>query len=122
VRALAFSFLATPLTEIIATLHHFHLLIEVDFPPFVDDFHLKMFVLDRKAFIFALTRLPCLSFGSSSNMVYEFLQDYFIFDILMILIFFLKLEAFDPLQLESDLSIGHPHTIYLIQGYICKAF
>jgi hypothetical protein len=73
VRALASDFLATPLIETIATLHHFHPLIEVDFPPYVNDFHLKMFVLDREAFIFALTHSPCLSFGSVSGMVYEFL-------------------------------------------------
>jgi hypothetical protein len=33
--------LATPSSETIATLHHFHPLAEVDLPPFVDDFHLK---------------------------------------------------------------------------------
>jgi hypothetical protein len=48
-------------------------------PPFIDDFHLKTtFVLDRKAFIFILTRFPSLSFGGLSGMVYEFLQDCFV--------------------------------------------
>jgi hypothetical protein len=48
-------------------------------PPFIDDFHLKTtFVLDRKAFIFFLTRFPSLSFGGLSGMVYEFLQDCFV--------------------------------------------
>jgi hypothetical protein len=56
---LAPNFLVAQLIETIATLHHFHPLIEVDFPPFVDDFIPKMFVLDREAFIFALTRSPC---------------------------------------------------------------
>jgi hypothetical protein len=37
-------------------------------------------VLDRNAFIFALTHSPHFSFGGPSDMVYEFLWDYFVFD------------------------------------------
>jgi hypothetical protein len=37
----------------IAALCHLHPLVEVDLPPFIDYFHLKMdLILDRKAFIF----------------------------------------------------------------------
>jgi len=41
-----------------------HLLVEVDFLPFVDDFHPKMKVtLDWEEFIFALACSPHLFFG-----------------------------------------------------------
>jgi hypothetical protein len=63
------------------TLHHFHPLVEVDFPPFVDDFNLKMdLVLDKEAFIFAFMHSPHLSFDSPLNMVYELLQYCFVHD------------------------------------------
>jgi hypothetical protein len=61
--------------------HHLHPLVEVDLPPFVNDFHLKMdFVLDIEAYIFVFMHLPSLSFGNPSSMVYELLQDYFVLD------------------------------------------
>jgi hypothetical protein len=42
----------------------FHSLVEVDFPPFVDDFHHETKVtLNHKAFVSALVRSPHLSFG-----------------------------------------------------------
>jgi hypothetical protein len=51
-----------------------HPTIEVDLPPFVDDFHLEMEVtLDQKAFVFALVCLPHLSSDAASSMVYELL-------------------------------------------------
>jgi hypothetical protein len=38
-------------------LHYLHPLAEVNFPPFVEDFHPEMdLVLDRETFIYALTR------------------------------------------------------------------
>jgi hypothetical protein len=76
---LAPNILSTPSTETIMALHHFHPSVEVDLPPFVDNFHPKIdLVLDIEAFIFALTRSPHLSFNGPSNMVYEFLRDYFV--------------------------------------------
>jgi hypothetical protein len=54
--------------------HFFHPIVEVDFPPFVDDFHLEMEVtLDREAFVFALACLPHLYSGGVLGMVYELL-------------------------------------------------
>jgi hypothetical protein len=45
-------------------LYLLHPLVEVDFPPLVDDFHLKTKVtLDWKEFIFALAWSPRLSFS-----------------------------------------------------------
>jgi hypothetical protein len=68
--ALAPNILTTPSTETIVAFCHLHPLAKVDFPPFVDDFHLNMdLVLDRKAFI--LIHFPHLSFDSPSGMVYE---------------------------------------------------
>jgi hypothetical protein len=61
-------------------LPHLHPLAEVDLPPFVDNFHPKIDVLDREAFISTLTHSSCLSSNSPSNMVYQFLQDYFVLD------------------------------------------
>jgi hypothetical protein len=53
---------------------HLHPLVEVDLPPFVDNFHLKTdLVLDRKACIYALTHSPCFSSNDPSSMVYELL-------------------------------------------------
>jgi len=53
----------TTSTKTIVALCHLHPLAEVDFPPFVDDFHPKTdFVLDTNAFIFALACSSRLSF------------------------------------------------------------
>jgi hypothetical protein len=72
---------AAPLAKTIATLHHFHPLVEVDFPLFVDDFIQKTdLVLDREAFIYVLTYSPLLSSYSLSNVVYELLQYCFVLD------------------------------------------
>jgi hypothetical protein len=79
--ALAPNTFVAPLVETITTFHHLHPLAEVDLPRFVDDFHLKTnLVLDREAFIFALTHSPCLSFNGPLGMVYELLQDCFVLD------------------------------------------
>jgi hypothetical protein len=60
---------------------HLHPLAEVDFPPFVDDFHPKTdFVLDTNAFIFALACSSRLSFDGPFSMVYELLRDCFVPD------------------------------------------
>jgi hypothetical protein len=49
--ALAPNTLVTPLAKTITTFHHLHPLVEVDFPPFVDHFHLEMdLILDKEAF------------------------------------------------------------------------
>ncbi len=78
-RALAPNIPTTPLIETIAALCHLHPLVEVDHPPFVDDFHPKTDgVFNRKTFIFVLTHFTHLSFGSPSSMVYELLWDCFV--------------------------------------------
>jgi len=80
-RALVPNILVAPLAQTIMALHHFHPLVEVDRPPFVEDFHPKMdIVLDRETFIYALTCSPHLSFGNPSSMVYGFLCDCFVLD------------------------------------------
>jgi hypothetical protein len=54
--------------------HHLHPLVEVDLPPFVNDFHLELdLVLDIEAHIFSFMCLPRFSFGNPSSMVYELL-------------------------------------------------
>jgi hypothetical protein len=69
----------TPSTKTIATLHHFHPLVEVD--TFVDDFNPKMdLVLVREAFIYALMHSSRLSFDSPLNMVSKLLQYCFVFN------------------------------------------
>jgi hypothetical protein len=76
-----------PLVKTITSLHHLHPLVEVDLPLFVDDFHPEMdLVLDREAFIFALTHLPCLSFDDLSSTVYEILKDYLFLMIQLIVV------------------------------------
>jgi hypothetical protein len=56
-------------------IHLLHPLVEVDFPPFFDDFHLETkVILDQEAFVFALVRSPHLSSNGPSNMVYELLR------------------------------------------------
>ncbi len=70
-----------PLTKTIMALHHFHPLVKVDLPLFVDDFHLETnFILDREAFISILTHSPSFSFNGFSGTVYELLWDYFVLD------------------------------------------
>jgi len=70
-----------PSAKTITTLRHFHPLAEVDLPPFVNNFHPKMdLVLDRKAFIYALTHSPCLSSSGPLGMVYELLRHCFVPD------------------------------------------
>ncbi len=72
---------AAPLIKTIATFRHLHPLIEVDLPPFVDDFHPKMdCVLDKEAFIFTLTHSPHLSFDGPSGVVFELWRDCFVPD------------------------------------------
>jgi hypothetical protein len=74
--ALAPSTLATPLFKTITTFCHLHPLVEVDLPSLVDNFHLKMdFLKNKEAFIYTLTRSPCLSFHDPLNMVFELLWD-----------------------------------------------
>jgi hypothetical protein len=51
---------------------HLHPLVEVGLSPFFDNFYLKTnFVLDIKAFIYALICSPHFSFSGPSGMVYE---------------------------------------------------
>ncbi len=62
-------------------LHHFHPLVKVDLPPFVDDFNPELnLILDREAFIYALMHSPHLSSNNPLNMVYELLQYCFVPD------------------------------------------
>jgi len=80
-RTLAHSTPTTPLIETITALWHLLPLAEVDFFPFVDNFHPKMnFVLNRKTFISMLPCSPHLSFSSPLGMVYELLKDCFVVD------------------------------------------
>jgi hypothetical protein len=79
--ALALNIFAAPSVETITAFRHFHPLAEVDLPPFVDNCHPKMdLVLDRKAFIFALTHSQRFSFDGILDMVYELLWDCFVVD------------------------------------------
>jgi len=56
-----------------------HPLAKVDFPPFIDDFHLEMeVILNWGAFTSTLTYSPRFFFDGPSSMVYELLQDYFV--------------------------------------------
>jgi hypothetical protein len=67
--------------ETIMALHHLHPLVNVELPLFVDDFHLETnLTLDRKTFIYTLTHSPCLSSNNPLILVYELLQDYFVFE------------------------------------------
>jgi hypothetical protein len=77
--ALASNISAALSATTILALCHLHPLVEVNLPPFVNDFHSKMdLVLNKKAFIFIVACFPCLSFDGFSNMVYELLQDCFV--------------------------------------------
>ncbi len=79
--ALVLSILMVLFNEATITFHFLHPSIKVDLPPFVDDFHSETKVaLDQKPFIYALAHSPCLSYVGLLNMVYEFLQYYFIPD------------------------------------------
>jgi hypothetical protein len=63
-----------PFNETTKVFHFLHPLVEVNFPPFIDDFHFEMEVtLDRETFISTLVRSPRLSSNDPSNMVYELL-------------------------------------------------
>jgi len=71
--ALALGILVAPSTKTIVALCHLHPLVEVDLPPFVNNFHPKMdLVLDKETFIYALTHFPLLSYGGPLGMVYAF--------------------------------------------------
>jgi hypothetical protein len=60
-------------------LYHLHPLTKVDLLLFVDDFHPKTNrVLNREAFVYALTCSPHLSFSDPLSMVYELLRDCFV--------------------------------------------
>jgi len=81
VRALVPNTLVAPSTDTIAALCHFHPSAKVDLLLFVYNFHPKMnIVLDKEAFISALTRSPRLSSGDPLCMVYELLHDCFVLD------------------------------------------
>jgi hypothetical protein len=74
VHALALSTPTTPSDETMGILHLLHPHVEVDFPHFVDDFHLETkVILDQEAFVFALAHSPHLPFGGPFGMVYELL-------------------------------------------------
>jgi hypothetical protein len=74
--ALAPNTLVAPLAKTIATFHYLHPLLEVDLPLLVDNFHPKTnLVLNREAFIFALTHSSHLSSIGPLVMVYELLWD-----------------------------------------------
>jgi hypothetical protein len=56
-----------PSTKTIRILHHFHPLVEVDLPLFIDDLNPKTdIVLDRKTLIYALMHSPFLSYDNPS--------------------------------------------------------
>jgi len=55
-------------------LNLFHPFVEVDFFPFVDDFHLEMeVILNQETFVSALACSPHLSFGGPLGMLHELL-------------------------------------------------
>jgi hypothetical protein len=57
----------------------FHPSIEINVPPFDNDFHPKTKVFkNQDAFIFTLARSPHFSSNGPSDMVYELLQYYFV--------------------------------------------
>jgi hypothetical protein len=70
--ALSLNTLATPSNKTTKVFCFLHQLVEVDFPPFIDDFHLEMKVsLDRKTFIYVLVYSPCFSSKGLSPGVYD---------------------------------------------------
>ncbi len=75
--ALALNTYIAPFDETTKVFHLLHLFVEVDFHPFVDDFHLETkVILDQKTFI--LVRSPYLYSSGPSSMVYEFLRNCFV--------------------------------------------
>jgi hypothetical protein len=79
IHALVANTLVAPFDEIVRILCLLHPLVKVDFPPFVDDFHLEILVtLNQKAFIFNLAHSSCPFSNGPSGMVYELLQDCFV--------------------------------------------
>jgi hypothetical protein len=77
VHAIALNTLVAPFGETMGIFHIFHPFVEVDFPPFVDDFHLKTKVtLDQKTFI--STHSPHLYSNGPSSMVYQLLRNCFV--------------------------------------------
>ncbi len=77
--ALVLSTLVASSYETMGVLHLLHPLVEVDFFPFVDDFHLETkVILNWEAFIFVLTCSPCFFSNGPSSMVYELLWDCFV--------------------------------------------
>jgi hypothetical protein len=68
-----------PYDETMGILRLFHSHVEVDFPPFVGDFHHETKVtLNWEAFVFALVHSPRLHFNGLSGTVYKVLQNYFV--------------------------------------------
>ncbi len=69
----------SPSNETMKILHLLDPLAKVNFPPFIDDFHLETKVtLDQDTFVFALVCSPHLSSSDPSNMVYKLLWDCFV--------------------------------------------
>jgi hypothetical protein len=63
-----------PSNETIGVLCLLHPLAKVDFPPFIDDFHLETKdTLYQEAFVYVLVCSLHISFGGVSHMVYELL-------------------------------------------------
>ncbi len=76
---LAFSTHVAPFDKTMRVFHLLHPFVEVDFPPFVDDFHHETEVtLDRKSFISTLACSPYLYSSGPLNMMYEHLQNCFV--------------------------------------------
>jgi len=76
VHALAPNTPATPFDKTTVVLHLLHPLVEVDFTPFIDDFHPEMEVtLNWETFIYVLVHSPRLSFSGPLGVVYELLWD-----------------------------------------------
>ncbi len=72
---------ATPSNQTTWILHLLHPPVEVDIPPFVNDFHPKIKVtLNRHAFISTLVYSSCISSYHPLSIVYEILQNYFVLD------------------------------------------
>jgi len=73
IHALASSTPITPFDETMRVFRLLHLLVEVDLPPFVDDFHPKRkIILDQQTFISALARPPHFSSGGPLGMCMNF--------------------------------------------------
>jgi hypothetical protein len=60
-------------------LHLLHPLAEVDFPPFVDDYHPKIeVILNKETFVSTLAHSPHTFSNGPLSMMYELLRDYFV--------------------------------------------